>query len=136
MNAELKLKVLIEPTSLTAGRLRPFIREKVLPDFRAWDAAEEIPWEVWDELHGMGLWSLSVPRSLGGCGATAMELAPILRELAYGSAALATAVTASFTAGARDFPRCGAGAAGAVCAECAGEWGAKLLRPDGARRRQ
>jgi len=99
MNAELKLKVLIEPSSLTAGRLRPFIREKVLPDFRAWDAAEQIPWEIWDELHGLGLWSLCVPRSLGGCGATAMELAPIMRELAHGSAALATAVTASFTAG-------------------------------------
>jgi len=92
------LKLHVEPAALTAGRLRTFVFEHVLAHFREWDASERIPSEIWRELHELGLWQLCVPETLGGHGASASELIAILRELAYGSSALATSVTASFTA--------------------------------------
>lgn len=98
MNYNTKLKIVNAPSHLNAEALRPFILTHVVPDFRKWEDDQKIPAEIWTELHALGIWQLCVPSRYGGAGTSALDLISTVRELSYGSAALATAITASFTA--------------------------------------
>lgn len=79
--------------------VKAFITQQVVPNLRKWEDDAEIPETAWRELHAMGLWNLAVPRELGGEEATTSFLAEVMKELAYGSSALATAFTASMMSG-------------------------------------
>ncbi|MCX6968033.1 MAG: acyl-CoA/acyl-ACP dehydrogenase [Verrucomicrobia bacterium] len=79
--------------------LKAFVGQKIQPNLREWEEKAEIPESTWEEMHRLGLWSLAVPKELGGEGAPTVYLAEIMKELAYGSSALATAFTASIMSG-------------------------------------
>lgn len=79
--------------------LKEYVAQQIVPNLREWEKDAQIPDTTWADLHAMGLWALAVPRDLGGCQGSTLLLAPIMRELAYGSAALATAFTASIMSG-------------------------------------
>lgn len=79
--------------------LRGFVKERIVPNLQQWERDAAIPEAVWKDLHSMGLWNLAIPADLGGEAASTRDLVDVMRELAYGSAALATAFTASMMSG-------------------------------------
>ncbi len=79
--------------------LKVFVRERVAPNLQQWERDAAIPEAIWKDLHAMGLWDLAIPADLGGEAASTRTLITVMKELAYGSAALATAFTASMMSG-------------------------------------
>ncbi len=87
------------PTEDLFPALKEYVAQKIVPNLRDWEKNAQIPESAWADLHSMGLWALAVPKDLGGCQVSTLSLVPIIRELAYGSSALATALTASIMSG-------------------------------------
>ncbi|XHR28615.1 MAG: acyl-CoA dehydrogenase family protein [Chthoniobacteraceae bacterium] len=79
--------------------VKEFVKRDVSPNLREWEANSHIPESAWKRMHALGFWKMAVPRDLGGDQATTQELTLLMRELAYGSSALATAFTASIMSG-------------------------------------
>lgn len=79
--------------------LKEFVEREVVPNLQEWEKNASIPESVWKQLHAMGLWNLAVPSDLGGEEASTQMIATAMRELAYGTSALATAFTASTMSG-------------------------------------
>ncbi|MGC4001524.1 MAG: acyl-CoA dehydrogenase family protein [Anaeromyxobacter sp.] len=70
-------------------------------DYAAWDEAGALPAAYLDELRGLGLFGLTVPRHLGGLGLGAAAHARVLQELARADATTALTVGAHGSTGLR-----------------------------------
>ncbi|HEV7977595.1 acyl-CoA dehydrogenase family protein [Amycolatopsis sp.] len=72
-----------------AGKLADVFAERAA----AHDRDNTFPFENYEDLREAGFLRLSVPKELGGFGATLAEIAPVLERLAMGDGATALAVT-------------------------------------------
>jgi alkylation response protein AidB-like acyl-CoA dehydrogenase len=73
--------------------VRRFALDEVRPVAREADETETFPEEVWDELGGMDLLSMTVPEEYDGYDADGLTYAIVNEELAYGMLAVATAAS-------------------------------------------
>jgi alkylation response protein AidB-like acyl-CoA dehydrogenase len=72
-----------DPTILHAA-VRAFVDDVVLPSVAEWDAADELPDRVLEQLVALGLTSALVPREHGGQGLGVADLVPAWRTLSQG----------------------------------------------------
>lgn len=79
--------------------LKTLIAQQVSPNLQQWEKDAAIPESLWKDLHHLGLWHLAAPVDLGGEGASTLAIIMVMKELANGSSALATAITASMMSG-------------------------------------
>ncbi len=73
--------------------VREFAREEIRPTAREADRTGEFPEDVWDGLAELDLTGLSVPDAYGGYDADPVTAAVVNEQLAYGSLAVATALS-------------------------------------------
>ena len=73
--------------------VREFAVEEVRPIAREADAEASFPEDVWDGLAELGLTGLTVPEAYGGFDADETTYAVVNEELAYGTLAVATALS-------------------------------------------
>jgi alkylation response protein AidB-like acyl-CoA dehydrogenase len=73
--------------------VRTFAVEELRPDAREADATETFPEAAWDGLADMDLTALTVPERYGGYGADRRTYALVNEAVAYGSLAVATALS-------------------------------------------
>ena len=73
--------------------VREFAVEEVRPTLRECDREERFPEEVWDGLADLDLTGLTTPEAYGGFDADRLTYAVVNKELAYGSLAVATALS-------------------------------------------
>lgn len=81
--------------SFDLSSLKQFVREKVLPGVLERDEKQNFPLEIYRDLHQLGWLHSFIPTSLGGLGASAVDLAFIVREIAYGSPGVASSYVAN-----------------------------------------
>lgn len=74
--------------------LRRLVREKFQPHAGEWDREERFPVDAIRMLHESGYLSAFVPESLGGVGATTLDMLWIAREISYVSRGMACTVAA------------------------------------------
>ena len=73
--------------------VREFAVEEIRPTLRACDSEERFPEDVWDGLARLELTGLTTPESYGGFDADRLTYAVVNEEVAYGSLAVATALS-------------------------------------------
>jgi alkylation response protein AidB-like acyl-CoA dehydrogenase len=73
--------------------VREFARDEIRPTLRAGDREETFPEDVWDGLAALDLTGLTIPTEYGGFGADRRTYAVVNEEVAYGSLAVATALS-------------------------------------------
>ena len=64
--------------------VRQFVDEQVIPHAGHWDAADELPLELIDQMKAMGLLGVTIPERYGGMGLDLTTYAMIIEELARG----------------------------------------------------
>ncbi len=74
--------------------MRAFVRDRVLPNARAWNEAGHFPSGIAGELARLGLFGLAVPPEHGGAGLDALTTALIVEELGAGDGSVALTVAA------------------------------------------
>ncbi|MCS7057852.1 MAG: acyl-CoA dehydrogenase family protein [Meiothermus sp.] len=74
---------------------RRFAREQIAPIAAEYDAREEVPWQVVERLHEVGLLNAIVPEEYGGMGLGMLEEVIIGEELAWGCMGIYTIAMAS-----------------------------------------
>lgn len=75
-------------------RVREFVASEVLPQTREWERNAAFPDEIWPKLGAMGLLSMTLPKELGGMGASCRAYCEVCREVAKGDPALAMNIAA------------------------------------------
>jgi len=73
--------------------VREFAREEIRPTAREADAEQDFPEAVWDGLADLDLTGLTVPTEYGGYDADRVTYSVVNEEVAYGSLAVATALS-------------------------------------------
>ena len=73
--------------------VREFALEEVRPTLRESDRTEQFPEDVWDGLADLDLTGLTTPEEYGGFDADRLTYAVVNEEVAYGSLAVATALS-------------------------------------------
>ncbi|WP_290813420.1 acyl-CoA dehydrogenase family protein [Halovivax sp.] len=73
--------------------VRKFAREEIRPTAREADETQEFPEEVWDGLAALDLTGLTVPAEYGGYDADPVTASVVNESVAYGSLAVATALS-------------------------------------------
>jgi alkylation response protein AidB-like acyl-CoA dehydrogenase len=73
--------------------VREFAREEIRPVARETDAEQSFPEDVWDGLAELDLTGLTVPESYGGYDADKVTYSVVNESVAYGSLAVATALS-------------------------------------------
>jgi alkylation response protein AidB-like acyl-CoA dehydrogenase len=71
---------------------RKFVRDEIVPHILDWDAAGEVPRDVWLRLGHLGLQGICAPAEWGGAGGDFVSYALAVEELAYGDCAIANNV--------------------------------------------
>ena len=74
---------------------RRFAKEQIIPIASEYDAKEEVPWQVVEKLHEVGLLNTIIPEDYGGLGLGMLEEVIIGEELAYGCMGIYTIPMAS-----------------------------------------
>ncbi|MDX2004360.1 MAG: acyl-CoA dehydrogenase family protein [Meiothermus sp.] len=74
---------------------RRFVKEQIIPVASEYDAREEVPWQVVEKLHEVGLLNTIIPEEYGGLGLGMLEECIIGEELAYGCMGIYTIPMAS-----------------------------------------
>lgn len=72
---------------------RDFTLNEIIPKAEHYDQTAEFPTEIVDKARELGFTVLNVPVESGGAGLTALDIAIVAEELAYGCAGIATAIT-------------------------------------------
>ena len=73
--------------------VREFALEEIRPTLRESDRTEQFPEDVWDGLADLDLTGLTTPEEYGGFDADRLTYAVVNEEVAYGSLAVATALS-------------------------------------------
>ena len=73
--------------------VREFALEEIRPTLRESDRTEQFPEDVWDGLADLDLTGLTTPKEYGGFDADRLTYAVVNEEVAYGSLAVATALS-------------------------------------------
>lgn len=55
--------------ALFQDMVRRILQEEVAPDYESWEAAHQVPRELWHRLGEAGLLGVDLPEALGGSGA-------------------------------------------------------------------
>lgn len=74
---------------------RDFTRREITPIASEYDQKEELPWQVVEKAHEVGLLNLSIPEHAGGLGLGMLDESIIGEELAYGCMGIYTVLMAS-----------------------------------------
>ncbi len=74
---------------------RDFTRKEIIPIASEYDQREELPWQVVEKAHEVGLLNVGVPEHAGGLGLGMFEEALIGEEIAYGCMGIFTVLMAS-----------------------------------------
>ncbi|GAA4005823.1 acyl-CoA dehydrogenase family protein [Deinococcus rubellus] len=74
---------------------RDFTRREITPIASEYDQKEELPWQVVEKAHEVGLLNLSVPEHAGGLGLGMLDESIIGEEIAYGCMGIYTVLMAS-----------------------------------------
>ncbi|ADV68183.1 acyl-CoA dehydrogenase family protein [Deinococcus maricopensis] len=74
---------------------RDFTRNEIIPIASEYDQKEELPWQIVEKAHEVGLLNMSVPEHAGGLGLGMVDEAIIGEELAYGCMGIYTILMAS-----------------------------------------
>jgi len=80
--------------SALLDRVREFVAKEVLPNTRRWEADRQFPDEIWPRLGELGLLGLTLPKEMGGTGASCRAYTEVCREIAKGDPALSMNVAA------------------------------------------
>jgi len=87
-NPEVVIPGLNESEGAFLEKVKRFVAEEVLPNTRAWDDAPGFPPEIISRLGQLGMLGMTVPKEMGGTGASCRLYAECCRELAKGDPAL------------------------------------------------
>lgn len=82
--------ILTDDQRMIRDMARDFAREKLTPHGEAWEAASEIPADVFREMGALGFMGMTVPEDWGGAGVDYVSYALALMEIAAGNGALST----------------------------------------------
>ncbi|AFZ68642.1 acyl-CoA dehydrogenase family protein [Deinococcus peraridilitoris] len=74
---------------------RDFAKNEIMPIASEYDQKEELPWQVVEAAHEVGLLNTSVPEHAGGLGLGMIDEVLIAEELAYGCMGIYTVLMAS-----------------------------------------
>lgn len=74
---------------------RRFAKEQIAPVAAEYDAKEEVPWQIVEKLHEVGLLNAIIPEEYGGLGVGMLEEVIIGEELAWGCMGIYTIPMAS-----------------------------------------
>jgi len=74
---------------------RDFARNEIIPIASEYDQKEEMPWEVIEKAHELGLLNTGIPEHAGGLGLGMLDEVIIGEELAYGCMGIYTILMAS-----------------------------------------
>ena len=74
---------------------RDFARKEIMPIASEYDRLEELPWQVVEKAHEVGLLNASIPEHAGGLGLGMLDECLIAEELAYGCMGIYTVLMAS-----------------------------------------
>ncbi len=93
-NPDVVIPGLIAEEAAFLDRVKKFVADEVLPHSREWDMKPGFPPEIFSRLGELGLLGLTVPKSMGGTGASCRLYVECCREIAKGDPALAMNVSA------------------------------------------
>lgn len=93
-NPDVVIPGLIAEEAAFLDRVKKFVAEEVLPHSREWDTKPGFPPEIFGRLGELGLLGLTVPKNMGGTGASCRLYVECCREIAKGDPALAMNVSA------------------------------------------
>ncbi len=82
--------ILSDDQRMICDMARAFAREELAPHAEAWEAAGEIPAEIFAKIGQLGFMGMTVPERWGGAGADYVSYALALMEIAGGNGALST----------------------------------------------
>lgn len=82
--------ILSDDQRMICDMARAFAREELAPHAEAWEAAGEIPAEIFAKMGQLGFMGMTVPERWGGAGADYVSYALALMEIAGGNGALST----------------------------------------------
>jgi butyryl-CoA dehydrogenase len=82
--------ILSDDQRMIRDMAREFAREKLAPYSEAWEAAGEIPADIFAQMGELGFMGMTVPEEYGGAGADYVSYALALMEIAAGNGALST----------------------------------------------
>ncbi|MBW7835844.1 MAG: acyl-CoA dehydrogenase family protein [Sphingomonadales bacterium] len=82
--------ILSDDQRMIRDMARDFAREELAPHVEAWEAAGEIPAEIFAKMGRLGFMGMTVPERWGGAGADYVSYALALMEIAGGNGALST----------------------------------------------
>ncbi|RIK95072.1 MAG: acyl-CoA dehydrogenase [Proteobacteria bacterium] len=82
--------ILTDDQRMICDMARAFAREELAPHAEAWEAAGEIPAEIFAKMGQLGFMGMTVPERWGGAGADYVSYALALMEIAGGNGALST----------------------------------------------
>ncbi|RTR30721.1 acyl-CoA dehydrogenase family protein [Deinococcus radiophilus] len=74
---------------------RDFARKEIMPIAEEYDRREEMPWQVVEKAHQVGLLNVAIPEHAGGLGLGMVDECIIGEELAYGCMGIFTILMAS-----------------------------------------
>ncbi|GGJ22721.1 acyl-CoA dehydrogenase family protein [Deinococcus roseus] len=74
---------------------RDFTRNEIIPIAAEYDQKEELPWEIVEKAHELGLLNVGIPEHAGGLGLSMLDEVIIGEELAYGCMGIYTILMAS-----------------------------------------
>jgi len=74
---------------------RDFTRREIMPIATEYDQKEELPWQIVEKAHELGLLNASVPEHAGGLGLGMLDECIIGEEIAYGCMGIYTVLMAS-----------------------------------------
>ncbi|MBX3097784.1 MAG: acyl-CoA dehydrogenase family protein, partial [Fimbriimonadaceae bacterium] len=76
------------------ARVRDFVETEVLPNTRKWEENLGFPPDIWKRMGDLGLFKLTVPKSMGGDDRSCAVYTEVCRLLAHGDPALSMNVAA------------------------------------------
>lgn len=82
--------ILSDDQRMIRGMARDFAQEKLAPHGEAWEAAGEIPADIFAQMGALGFMGMTVPEEWGGAGVDYVSYALALMEIAGGNGALST----------------------------------------------
>nr|WP_304945169.1 acyl-CoA dehydrogenase family protein [Sneathiella glossodoripedis] len=85
--------ILSEEQTMIRDMARDFATKRLAPDTMAWEQAEAVPREVFDEMGALGLMGMTVPEAYGGAGTDFVSYALALMEIAGGDGAISTVMS-------------------------------------------